>query len=192
MNFQFTNTQLTVAVVALFLVVATIIGLYLQRRKTRTSRFSQSFWIGVRPRCPDHGTSKKAEAKLADREIRVKFMKIRDLGDTERERFVAEWQIVQGRFVDYPKPAVIEAGDLINAILQARGYPAAGFDQRAADLSVSYPRVMENYRLANAVAVRPGRADASTEELRTAMVQYRTIFDELIQVQPPNEKVAAA
>ncbi|MGA7242864.1 MAG: hypothetical protein WBX19_06760 [Terracidiphilus sp.] len=68
----------------------------------------------------------------------------------------------------------------------------AGFDQRAADLSVSYPRVMENYRLANAVTVRPGRADASTEELRTAMVQYRTIFDELIQVQQPNEKVAAA
>ncbi len=102
------------------------------------------------------------------------------------------WLVRRIRFVDYPKPAVIEAGDLINAILQARGYPEAGFDQRAADLSVSYPRVMENYRLASAVAVRPGRADASTEELRTAMVQYRTIFDELIEVQKPNQKVAAA
>ena len=192
MHFQFTNTQLTVAVVALFLVGATIIGLYLQRRKTRTSGFRNRFGSEYDRAVVTYGNSKKAEAKLADREMRVKFMKIRDLGATERERFVAEWQIVQGRFVDYPKPAVIEAGDLINAILQARGYPAAGFDQRAADLSVSYPRVMENYRLANAVTVRPGRADASTEELRTAMVQYRTIFDELIQVQPPNEKVAAA
>jgi hypothetical protein len=99
---------------------------------------------------------------------------------------------VQSRFVDYPKAAVIEAGELINAILQALGYPEAGFDQRAADLSVNYPRVTENYRMANAVAVRPGRADASTEELRTAMVQYRTIFDELIEVQHLNGKVAAA
>lgn len=122
----------------------------------------------------------------------MESLKIRDLGDTERERFVAEWQAVQSRFVDYPKPAVIEAGDLISAILQARGYPEAGFDQRAADLSANYPRVMENFRLASAVAVRPGRADASTEEFRTAMVQYRTIFDELTQVQQPDRKVAAA
>ena len=192
MNFQFTTTQLTVAVVALFLVVAIIIGLYLQRRKTRTLGFRNRFGSEYDRAVLAHGTSKKAEARLADRETRVKSLKIRDLGDTERERFVAEWQTVQSRFVDYPKPAVIEAGDLINAIIQARGYPEAGFDQRAADLSVSYPRVMENYRLASAVAVRPGRADASTEELRTAMVQYRTIFDELIQVQLPNEKVAAA
>ena len=192
MNFQFTNTQLTVAVVALFLVVALVIGIYLKRRKTRTLGFRNRFGSEYDRAVLTHGTSKKAEARLADRETRVESLKIRDLRVTERERFVAEWEAVQSRFVDYPKASVIEAGELINAILQARGYPEAGFDQRAADLSVNYPRVMENYRLASAVAVRPGRADASTEELRTAMVQYRTIFDELIQVQHLNEKVAAA
>jgi hypothetical protein len=192
MIFQFTTTQLTVAVVALFLVVALVIGIYLKRRKTRTLGLRNRFGSEYDRAVLTHGTSKKAEARLADRETRVESLKIRDLRDTERERFVAEWEAVQSRFVDYPKAAVIEAGELINAILQARGYPEAGFDQRAADLSVNYPRVMENYRLASAVAVRPGRADASTEELRTAMVQYRTIFDELIQVQQPIEKVAAA
>jgi hypothetical protein len=139
-----------------------------------------------------HGSSRKAEAKLADRETHVKTLELRDLGATERERFVADWQVVQARFVDHPKIAVNEADELISSLLVARGYPKGSFDQRAADISVSYPRVMEDYRLANGIAVRPGRADASTEELRTAMIQYRTIFDELVQVQKPPAKRTAA
>jgi hypothetical protein len=139
-----------------------------------------------------HGSSRKAEAKLADRETHVKTLELRDLGVTERERFVADWQLVQARFVDHPKTAVNEADELISSLLVARGYPKGSFDQRAADISVSYPRVMEDYRLANGIAVRPGRVDASTEELRTAMIQYRTIFDELVQVQKPPAKRTAA
>jgi hypothetical protein len=115
MNFHFTNTQLTVAVAALFLVVAIVSGLYLQRRKTRTLGFRNRFGSEYDRAVATHGNSKKAEARLADRETRVESLKIRDLGDTERERFVAEWQAVQSRFVDYPKPAVIEAGDPIRA-----------------------------------------------------------------------------
>jgi hypothetical protein len=94
---------------------------------------------------------------------------------------VAEWQTIQSRFVDHPKAAVTEADDLVNALLEARGYPRTGFEQRAADVSVTYPRVMDNYRLAHDIAVRPGRVEATTEELRTAMIQYRGIFDELVQ-----------
>jgi hypothetical protein len=85
-----------------------------------------------------------------------------------------------------------EASGLIDAILLARGYPAAGFEQRAADVSVTYPRVMENYRMANSIAVRNGKADASTEELRTAMIQYRAIFDELIETRQPITTKAVA
>ncbi len=99
---------------------------------------------------------------------------------------------MQSRFVDHPKAAVTEADDLVNAILTARGYPQAGFDQRAADVSVTYPRVMENYRVAHDIAVRPGRPEATTEELRTAMIQYRAIFDELVQAQKPVEQRSAA
>ena len=81
---------------------------------------------------------------------------------------------------------------MVNSVLEARGYPRAGFEQRANDVSVTYPRVMENYRRAHGVAVRPGQIEATTEELRTAMIEYRAIFDELLQAQKPGEHKVAA
>ncbi len=189
---HFTNTQIiSAAVVLVFLVVVAIVG-FVHRRGTRTKGFRNRFGSEYDRAVLEHGSSRKAEAKLADRETRVDALKIRDLGATERERFVAEWQTVQSRFVDHPKAAVTEADDLIAALLEARGYPKGGFEQRAADVSVTYPRVMENYRGAHAIAVRPGRAEASTEELRTALIHYRAIFDEIVQDQSPQEKKSAA
>jgi hypothetical protein len=189
---HFTNTQIiSAAVVLVFLVVVAIVG-FVHRRGTRTKGFRNRFGSEYDRAVLEHGSSRKAEAKLADRETRVDALKIRELGATERERFVAEWQTVQSRFVDHPKAAVTEADDLIAALLEARGYPKGGFEQRAADVSVTYPRVMENYRGAHAIAVRPGRAEASTEELRTAMIHYRAIFDEIVQAQSPQEKKSAA
>ena len=192
MSLPFMNTQLTLVLVALFLVIAFVVGLYLKRRKDRSlalrTRFGSEYDLAVR----EHRSTQKAEEKLAGRETRVETLNIRDLGALEQERFIAEWQAVQARFVDHPKIAVTEASDLINTILLARGYPQAGFEQRAADVSVTYPKVMESYRIANSIAVRSGRADASTEELRTAMIRYRAIFDELIQAQRPLAKKSAA
>jgi hypothetical protein len=69
--------------------------------------------------------------------------------------------------------------------MQTRGYPVADFDQRAADISVGHPRVVENYRSAHAIALRVGKGEDSTEELRSAMIHYRSLFDELVQVQKP-------
>jgi hypothetical protein len=189
---QFTHAQIAVAVFVLFLVIAIAVGAYLKHRKTRTLAFKNRFGTEYDRAVLTHGSAQKAEAKLASRETRVEALNIRDLSPTERERFLAEWQVVQSRFVDHPKPAVTEADDLINALLLARGYPQAGFEQRAADVSVSYPRVMENYRLANAVAVRSGGAEATTEELRTAMIQYRAMFDELVQIHKPGASQSAA
>ena len=189
---HFTNTQLIVAAVALVVVVVIAVVLYRQRRKAKTAALRNRFGTEYDRAVLEHGSPHKAEAKLADRKTRVEAMKIRELGATERERFIAEWQIVQSRFVDHPKAAVTEADDLIAALLEARGYPKDSFEQRAADVSVTYPRVMEYYRVAHAIAVRPGRAEASTEELRTAMIQYRTIFDELVQAQSPQERKSAA
>jgi LPXTG-motif cell wall-anchored protein len=192
MSLPFTNNQVTLMLIGLFLIVAFAVGLYLKRRKNKTlalrNRFGSEYDLAVR----EHGSTQKAEAKLAGRETRVETLNIRELGAMERERFVSEWQAVQARFVDHPKTAVTEASDLINTMLLARGYPQAGFEQRAADVSVTYPHVMESYRTANSIAVRSGRADASTEELRTAMIRYRAIFDELIQTQKPLAKKSAA
>jgi hypothetical protein len=189
---QFTYTEIAVAVFVLFLAVAIGVGAYLKYRKTRTQAFRDRFGTEYDRAVVTHGSAGKAEAKLASRETRVEALNIRDLSATERERFISEWQVVQSRFVDHPKAAVTEADDLINALLLARGYPKAGFEQRAADISVTYSRVMENYRLANAVAVRPSGVEATTEELRKAMIQYRAMFDELVQVQAPGASQSAA
>ena len=189
---HFTNTQLIIAAVLLVAAVVIAVFAYFQRRKAKTASFRDRFGSEYERAVQEHGSPKKAESKLADRENRVEALKIRDLGATERERFVAEWQTVQSRFVDYPQAAVTEADNLIAALLEARGYPKDDFEQRAADVSVTYPRVMENYRLAHAIAVRPGRVEASTEELRTAMIQFRAIFDELVQVQRREERKSAA
>ena len=181
MLYHFTNTQLISAVVVLiFLVFVAVVG-FVHRRATRTRAFRNRFGSEYDRAVLEHGSSRKAEAKLADREARMDALKIRELGAANRERFVAEWQTVQSRFVDHPKAAVTEADDLIAALLEARGYPQANFEQRAADVSVHYPRVMEDYRRAHSIAVRLGQVEATPEEQRTAMIQYRAIFDDLLQ-----------
>ena len=192
MNLPFTNTQLIIAAIALVVVVLIAVGAYLEYRKSKTRALRNRFGTEYDRAVVTHGSSRKAENKLADRETRVEALKIRDLEATERERYVAEWHAVQSRFVDHPKAAVTEADDLVNSVLEARGYPRAGFEQRANDVSVTYPRVMENYRRAHGVAVRPGQIEATTEELRTAMIEYRAIFDELLQAQKPGEHKVAA
>ncbi len=192
MNYQFTSTQLIVAGFVLMVVVIIAIAGYMEHRKTKTQALRNRFGPEYDRAVLDHGSSGAAEAKLAGRAARVETMKLHELGAMERERFVTEWYTVQSRFVDHPKAAVTEADDLINALLEARGYPVAGFEQRAADVSVSYPGVMENYRRAHGIAVRLGKAEASTEELRSAMIQYRSVFDGLIQAQQPTEHKSAA
>jgi hypothetical protein len=181
MNYYFTITQLVVAAVVLAVVILIAVGAYVEHRKTKTLALRNRFGSEYDRAILKHGSAHEAEAKLADRTTRVEALAIRDLGVTERERFVVEWHIVQARFLDHPRSAVTEADDLINALLEARGYPQAGFEQRAADVSVNYPRVMENYRAAHSVAVRLGQIEATTEELRTAMIKYRDIFDDLLQ-----------
>ena len=99
----------------------------------------------------------------------------------ERERFSKQWESVQSRFVESPKGAVTEADDLVSSLMKTRGYPVSDFDQRAADISVDYPRVAGNYRSAHEIALRIGKDEASTEDLRTAMIHYRSLFQELVQ-----------
>jgi hypothetical protein len=192
MYYHFTTTQIVVAALVFVVVVGIAIAAFVGHRRTRTRALRNRFGSEYDRAVVTHGSSHQAEAKLADRQTRVKAFEIRELGVTERERLVTEWHTVQARFVDHPKSAVTEADELINTLLQARGYPRASFEQRAADVSVTYPRVMENYRLAHAVAVRSGSVEATTEELRTAMIQYRAIFDELAQAQRPVEVKSAA
>jgi hypothetical protein len=192
MHFDPANPKFILALVVIVLIVVIGVALIVRDRKKKTAKLRGRFGSEYDRAVLEHGSESKAEAKLEAREERVDHLKIRDLSATERERFVTEWQVVQSRFVDHPKGAVIEADELVSSLMQARGYPVADFEQRAADISVNYPRVVEYYRSAHAVAVRMGRDEATTEDLRTAIVQYRTLFDELLQVQTRSEVHAMA
>jgi hypothetical protein len=180
---QLTNPTLMALAVAVMLAVAVLAWLYMQRRhRITTAKLRQRFGPEYERAVGEHGSERRAEAQLAARETRVEKLKIRDLDPSEREHFSGQWQALQARFVDDPKGAVVEADALISSLMQARGYPVADFNQRAADMSVDHPRVMANYRSAHEIALRLGRGDASTEDLRTATLQYRSLFDELVQV----------
>lgn len=192
MGHYVTNQELIVGAVILAVLVALVIGAFIQSRRTRTAGLKNRFGSEYERAVVTHGSARQAEAKLADRETRVQALKIRELGATERERFVTEWQTIQSRFLDHPKAAVSEADGLINSLLIARGYPQAEFEQRAADISVHYPRLIENYRIAHAVAFRTDGVEASTEEQRTAMIQYREMFDDLLQAPKALEARTAA
>jgi hypothetical protein len=164
------------------LVIAVLAWVYVQKRRSTTAGLRQKFGPEYERAVQKHGSEREAEAKLADRQRRVEKLSIHDLDRTERERFSNQWESVQSRFVDSPKGAVAEADDLVASLMKTRGYPVSDFDQRAADISVDHPRVVENYRSAHEIALRVGKNGASTEDLRTAMIHYRSLFEELVQV----------
>jgi hypothetical protein len=185
MNVNPLDPKLIVLVVVLILILAIAAVLHMRKRKTTTAALRKKFGPEYQRALLVHGSERKAEAALADREKRLEKLSLRDLDPTERERYLEEWTYVQSRFVDSPKGAVAEADDLVSALMNTRGYPVSDFDQRAADISVDHPRVVENYRSAHEIALRVGKDEANTEDLRTAMVHYHSLFDELVQAPEP-------
>jgi hypothetical protein len=190
MNQSLMDPKLIGLAVVVILVIAVLAWMYVRKRRTRSAKLRQRFGPEYERAVRTHGSERRAEAKLADREKRVGTMKIRELDAAERERFSAQWISLQARFVDYPKGAVTEAGELVSSLMQARGYPVTDFDQCAADISVDHPKVVENYRSAHAIALRLGRGEASTEDLRSAMIYYRSLFEELVQMPLETKAVA--
>jgi hypothetical protein len=179
---QLTDPKLMALAVAVMLVVAVLAWLYVRRRRTTTAKLRQRFGPEYEKTVREQGSERRAETHLADREKRVEKLKIRDLEPAERERFSDQWQTLQARFVDDPKGAVTEADALVSRLMQARGYPVADFTQRAADISVDHSHVVANYRSAHDIALRLGKGEASTEDLRTATIHYRSLFEELVQI----------
>ena len=185
MNLDLMNPKLIALAVLVIVIIAVLAVLYVRKRRNTTAVLRKKFGPEYDRAVLVHGAGRKAEAKLEDREKRVEKLNIRDLDPIEHERFSTRWESVQSRFVDSPKGAVTEADDLVSSLMKARGYPVSDFDQRAADISVDHPRVVENYRSAHEIALRVGKVgkdETTTEELRTAMIHYRSLFEELVQV----------
>ena len=195
MNLYLLDTNLIVLAAVAILIIVVLVWLYVRQRRNTTAVLRKKFGPEYDRAARVHGAGRKAEAKLEDREKRVEKLNIRDLDAIEHERFSKRWESVQSRFVDSPKGAVTEADDLVSSLMKARGYPVSDFDQRAADISVDYPRVVENYRSAHEIALRVlkvGKEEATTEELRTAMIHYRSLFEELVQVPATVERKEVA
>ncbi len=181
MNISTVSTpELALIMAAALILVAGIVAFF-WRRKRRTERLRTQFGGAEYARAVQKGGSRRhAEAGLEERSQRVEALHVRPLTAGDRERFVESWRGVQARFVDGPAGAVSEADKLLGDVMSTRGYPVSDFEQRAADISVHHPLVLENYRSAHETALRQMRGQASTEDLRQAMVHYRTLFEELV------------
>ena len=182
MNLNLMDPKLMVLAAVVILIIAVLALLYVRKRRNTTADLRKKFGPEYDRAVLVHGAGRKAEAKLEDREKRVEKLNIRDLDPIEHERFSKRWESVQSHFIDSPKGAITEADDLLSSLMKTRGYPVSDFAQRADDISVDHPRVLENYRSAHEIALRVGKDEATTEELRTAMIHYRSLFEELVQV----------
>lgn len=183
------NTQtLAIVIVAAVLALALIGWLAWSRYQTRrlVQRFGPEYDAVVRRL----GSKAKAEAELKQREKRVQTFTIIALAPAEVARFTQAWTRLQGSFVDDPKGVLIEADRLVRDLLLKRGYPVAEFELRAADISVDHPVVVDNYRAAQRLLSLDQRGEATTEDLRKAVVHFRALFDELLGVKPRRPEAA--
>ena len=184
--------QLTVIVafIAAVVMIAVIGFLVMRKRRSQTlrERFGPEYDRVIRK----EGDVHRGEDVLQFLTKRREKLRIRPLSPSNRSDFASRWTTVQSQFVDDPKGAVSRADQLLNEVMQVRGYPVGDFDQRAADISVDHPVVVENYRAAHEIALRHSQGQASTEDLRKAMVHYRSLFDELLEAPLPERKEARA
>jgi len=186
----FSASALILIVVLIAIAMGAVAWLVVRRQKS--VHLKRRFGIEYDRAVSELGGRAKAEAELTKRQQRVARLEITPLTPADAVRFSHHWNTLQGRFVDNPKGVVTEADLLVRELMEKLGYPMGDFELRAADISVDYPGVVSTYRAAQAIAVRDARGEADTEELRQAVVHYRTLFDELLGAAPTRASAAPA
>jgi hypothetical protein len=176
------STTALVILIAVIVIAAVVLLALMQKR--RSTKLQQRFGPEYERAVHQYGDRSKAEKALENRAQRTEKYNIRPLTPEEQHSFADQWRQTQARFVDDPAFAVNQADHLVNELMLKRGYPMVEFDRRAEDLSVDHPVVVRNYRSAHEIAQAQEHGRASTEDLRQAMVFYRELFDELLEVQP--------
>ena len=168
-----------IIVAAAVLIVLAVAAIYMRSRRSRSlqERFGSEYERTVE----EEGGRRGAERELAERERQRERLDIIPLAPEARDRYGESWRTVQTRFVDDPAGAVGEADRLVTDVMRERGYPIDDFVQRAADISVDHPDVVENYRAGHALYLKEDRGEAGTENLRQAFVHYRALFSELLE-----------
>jgi FtsZ-interacting cell division protein ZipA len=177
------DTTVLVIVIVAVVVLAAIIGFiaWSAARKRRTAELKDRFGPEYDRTVERADDSRAAEADLEARRERREELDIRPLTPASRDRYLTGWREVQARFVDSPQIAVQQADELVIQVMRERGYPVDDFEQRAADISVDHPHLVEDYRQAHRVSVSNDRGQAETEDLRRAMVHYRNLFEDLLE-----------
>ena len=175
-----TTVVIIVIVIAALIVGAALIWFFTRRRRTEQLRthFGPEYDHTVR----QLGSQTKAEDALAARQKHMESIPIHPPTPQVRDRFASRWHDVQARFMDDPAASIRDADSLVNEAMQTRGYPMGEFEQRAEDLSVDHPKVVQNYRAARGIAIRRELGEATTEDLRHALVYYRDLFEELLEL----------
>jgi hypothetical protein len=169
--------------VLIAIVVVVVLGLVVWQAlaRRRTEKLRDRFGPEYDRAIGAADSRRAAESDLAAREERRDRLEIRPLSQAARDRYLQSWQAVQAQFVDSPSAAVASADSLIESVMAERGYPVEDFEQRAADISVDHPQVVENYRRGHRLAEDSANGDGSTESLRQAMRHYRSLFEELVE-----------
>jgi FtsZ-interacting cell division protein ZipA len=181
-----------VAILAAVIVVLLVLLVWSMGQRRKSAELREKFGPEYSRTLEETGDRRKAEQELAAREKRVQSLDIHPLTAEQSNRFAQSWRDVQASFVDDPQGSVREADRLVTEVMNARGYPMGNFEQRAADISVDHPDIVENYRGAHDIALRSGQSKASTEDLRHALVYYRNLFNELLASEAPESNLKEA
>jgi hypothetical protein len=180
------DTNLVIALIVILAIAAILVWLYSRRRDSE--QLERRFGTEYQRAVDQTGSRDKAEADLKARQKRVEQLDIVPLSTADAQRFGQQWRTLQGRFVDSPKGALVEADHLVRELMQKRGYPMGDFERRAADISVHHPGVVEHYRAAHDITERDRQGDVDTEGMRQAVIHYRALFAELLQTEPPRDE----
>lgn len=182
------DTPIVIVLVVLGVLIVAGIAAWLVLRKRRTEQLRGRFGPEYDRAVKEAGGPRAGEAELSARQARREELDIRPLQPAARTRYAEAWRQVQATFVDAPALAVQQGDELVLVVMRDRGYPVDSFEQRAADVSVDHPRVVDNYRAAHAISLASDHSKASTEDLRQAMVHYRALFDELLDSESPERR----
>lgn len=173
------SLQIIVIVAAVVVVVGVILGIWFATNN-RSKRLHRKYGAEYDLILQKTGDERKADEAIKEREERVSKLGIHDLDQTEKDCYHTDWLQIQAQFVEDPTESISKANIMISDVMVARGFPEADFEQHAADLSVLYPKLVQNYREANDVVMKNQTGEASTEELRQAMICYRSLVEGLV------------
>lgn len=167
------------AVVVIIVLLAVVVGASMMRQK-RSERLREQFGPEYEHAVEKAGGQRAAERELLARERKHNKLKINELSPESRTRYVEAWGVTQAGFVDNPSKSVGEADRLVTEVMRERGYPIDDFEQRAADISVDHPKVVEHYRAAHILHLAQDQGEIGTEAQREALVHYRALFEQLV------------